>query len=228
MKRCALIFALVLSGCAADKVPLSGDRVSVFSSPDAAAGSVEKIVLARPYVSESWDSPSGNPANNKGHMAGRKSFDEKFRRDVGVNYGTRPMLYPPVADGNAVFAIDGNLHISAIDAATGVRLWHHTGLSNDDYLRFGALALSDGSLFAIANDSTLIRLDPKTGKETYRKNFGATLKSGLQACGGLLLFIGDEGELFAVDSATGEKKFGHRTIEEPFGLIRGSTPACSD
>ena len=228
-KICAVLcaYGLALISCTADKERLSGKRVSVFSSASGTAASGEKIVLARPYVNESWNSPSGNPANNKGHLAGRKSFSEKFRRDVGVNYETSPILYPPVADGKTIFTIDGNLHISAIDSETGLRLWHHTGLSNGDYIRFGALALSGGSLFAIANDSTLLRLDPKTGREIYRRNFGATLKSGLQACGDLLLFASDDGELFAVEAESGEKKFGHRTIEEPFGLIRGSTPACA-
>lgn len=220
----ALCLALV--SCTAEKIPLKGERVSVFSfgTPPESPGA--KIVLARPYVNESWASASGNARNSKGHLAGRKDFSERVRADIGVNYETSPILYPPVADGDAIFTIDGNLHVSKLSLKDGSRIWHNTDLSNGQYLRFGALAYMPGALFALANDSTLARIDPATGRTVYSKNFGPTAKSGLQVCGGRVYFSSDEGELFALDASTGEKVFGHRTIEEPFGFMRGSTPAC--
>ncbi|MDR2098621.1 MAG: PQQ-binding-like beta-propeller repeat protein [Rickettsiales bacterium] len=227
IKRYLWLAALaVLAACSATKTPLSGARASVFDIDPEPAESGRDITLDEPRLNASWTSAHGGPGNAVGHLAGRKNPALLFRKSIGGSGSRNLILYPPVAGGNVVFTIDGRLRVVATDLETGGTLWKNDGLESGAVLEFGALALDGGSLYAITDRSQLVKFDAKTGDLIYSRHFNSTLKSGLQVCGGRLLFATNSGDLVAVDAASGETLFTHRTLEERVGLVKGATPAC--
>ncbi len=225
---CVLILPFFISGCETAKTPVEGERVSVFEKQVNEKTSLrdEKIILERPYINESWTSSSGNSSNTLGHIGGKKKLQKFAKNDIGVKTKSSQILYTPVANKNMVFTIDGKLRIVATSLDTGKTVWSTPKLVNNEYLRYGALALDNEKLYAITNTSQLLALDAKTGEVIYSKYFNTPLKSGLQICDGRLYFSNDVGEFFVVDAKTGDKLFVHKTMEEPNSFVKGSVPMC--
>ena len=223
-----LILSFIISACETAKDPLVGERVSVFEKNiDKKENSTdEKILLNRPYINESWTASSGNSSNTIGHIGGKKKLTKFAKNDIGVKNSISQILYSPVANKKAVFTIDGKLKIMATSLDTGKTLWSNPRLINNEYLRYGALALDNERLYAITNSSQLVAINPENGEIIYSKYFNTPLKSGLQICDDKLYFSNDIGEFFVIDAKTGEKLFVHKTMEEPNSFVKGSTPMC--
>lgn len=224
-----LILAFVFTGCETTKVPLSGERVSIFDKEEQEDEfSDDKIILKRPVLNKSWTSSSGNSYNTIGHIAGKKKFTKFARNDIGVKTSNAQILYTPVANSTTVFTIDGKLKVQATSLLTGKTLWQSPRLTNNEYLRYGALALDNERLYAITNTAQLVAMNIKNGEIIYSNYFNTTLKSGLQICGDKLYFSNDMGEFFVIDAKTGDKVFTHKTMEEANSFVKGSLPMCID
>ncbi len=218
----------ILFSCENSPAPLTGERISIFSQHENKSISKEKITLEKPYINTSWTTDSGNQQNIKGHLAGRKTFSKLFTTDIGHISSKREILYTPVANTKAIFTIDGTLKIRATDINTGKILWEQIDLTNNGLIKFGALTLDNNDLYAITNNSQLLKINAETGEVIYSKYFNKNLKSGLQFCNNKILFTTTDNELYVIDSITGEKLYTHKALEEPNGFIKGSTPACID
>lgn len=223
-----LILTLLITGCETAKEPITGERVSVFEKniDEKNTAIDEKILLNRPYINESWTSSSGNASNTLGHIGGKKKLIRFAKNDIGVKTSSAQILYTPVANKDTVFTIDGKLKITATSLATGKTLWSNPRLTNNEYLRYGALALDNERLYAITNTSQLVAINPENGEIIYSKYFNTPLKSGLQICDDKLYFSNDIGEFFVIDAKTGDKIFIHKTMEEANSFVKGSVPMC--
>ncbi|MGN0929672.1 MAG: PQQ-binding-like beta-propeller repeat protein [Alphaproteobacteria bacterium] len=223
-----LILAFFIAGCETAKKPITGERVSVFEKEidEKNTTTDEKILLNRPYINEMWTSSSGNASNTLGHIGGKKKLIRFAKNDIGVKTSSAQILYTPVANKDTVFTIDGKLKITATSLATGKTLWSNPRLTNNEYLRYGALALDNDRLYAITNTSQLVAINPENGEIIYSKYFNTPLKSGLQICDDKLYFSNDAGEFFVINAKTGDKIFIHKTMEEPNTFVKGSTPMC--
>ncbi|MBD5398860.1 PQQ-binding-like beta-propeller repeat protein [bacterium] len=223
-----LILTLLITGCETAKGPITGERVSVFEKniDEKNTAIDEKILLNRPYINESWTSSSGNASNTLGHIGGKKKLIRFAKNDIGVKTSSAQILYTPVANKDTVFTIDGKLKITATSLATGKTLWSNPRLTNNEYLRYGALALDNERLYAITNTSQLVAINPENGEIIYSKYFNTPLKSGLQICDDKLYFSNDIGEFFVIDAKTGDKIFIHKTMEEANSFVKGSVPMC--
>jgi outer membrane protein assembly factor BamB len=147
--------------------------------------------------------------------------------DIGAVPSGRVTPWPAAISAGRIFAMDGDLRISAFDTASGRRLWRAKALSDDALAAFGDVAEGGGAAFGISSDGALVRLDPETGAAAYAKKFPAALKSGLSYCAGRLAFSGDENELYIIDAATGNPVTVHRALNEPFQLSSGPRPVCA-
>ncbi|MDR3126817.1 MAG: PQQ-binding-like beta-propeller repeat protein [Rickettsiales bacterium] len=218
---------LILAACAADTPPQKGGRVPIFgnSQVPAADGLVR---LERPGANKEWLGESGNSANSIGHVAGRKEFERIFKADIGASGDESMILYPPSVSGGKVFAMDGRLNVSALDAKTGEILWRYGGFEAEGKVSFGAVNADSGRVFALSNAGALAALDQSDGRELWKVDLGAELKSSIAVCGGALVFKTADDELVALDARSGEKLFSIRTAPDSFGFFKGSAPACAD
>ena len=223
-----LLLPFFLFSCESAPKKLVGEKVSIFEERKEISQIQKNILLEKPYINEKWISTGGNSKNTIGHIGGKKSFKKLFSKNIGKVNSTQQILYSPVANKDIVYTISGNLRLTASDIKTGKTLWEKEKLKNNDLIKFGALALDDNYLYIITNNSQLLKLDAKTGEIIYSKYFNTTLKSGLQLCNNMLLFIDDSNELFAVNAQNGEKAFTHKSMEESSSFIKGSNPLCID
>ena len=75
-------------------------------------------------------------------------------------------------------------------------------------------AVVDGSVYAAAQDGTVVRLDAGTGAEAWRKNAGQPLSGGVGSDGSLVAVGTLEGEVITLDARTGEKRWSARVSSE--------------
>ncbi len=224
---CFLSLCFLFAGCDTKKVPLKGDRFSVFDdNTKSIKFDKTQIILEKPYINEMWASNSGNSKNNMGHIAGKKNFYKAFVNDIGVKTSSSQILYTPVAKDDVVFTIDGKLKIKATSLKDGKTLWENQRLISKDYLRYGALALDNERLYAITSNGQLVAINPSNGEIIYSKYFNTSLKSGLQICDDKLYFTNDMGEFFVINAKDGEKLYTHKTMEEINSFVKGSNPMC--
>lgn len=117
--------------------------------------------------------------------------------DVGSGEGKLWLRQKPALDGNKVFVVDDNGNVSALDAATGKTIW-----------KSAALEMKSGG--------SRLMFWRKQSTET-----GLTSSAGVGA--GLVVVGGRNGEVIALDAASGAKKWNSKITSEVI-----STPLITD
>jgi len=122
---------LALAGCnwfGEKKQPLPGERISVLSldrqlEPDPEIAKLP-ITLPPPVVNPDWPQAGGYPNHAMQHLSLPDRVTEAWRASIGEGASryTRVLSQPVVAKGR-VYAMDGGVQVSALDAASGNRLW---------------------------------------------------------------------------------------------------------
>ena len=109
---------------------------------------------------------------------------------------------PAVVDGTVyVGSRDGRLY--ALDAATGAKRWeYHTGSWVES-----SPAVVDGSVYFGSQDGMLRALDAATGALRWEFDAEFGVNSSPAVAGGLV-YVGADHSLFAVDAASGERRWG--------------------
>ncbi len=194
---------------------------SVFTTPVKT-----NIFLEKPYINKSWTTTGGNKENMIDMLAEKRHITNYHQMILDILLKQKKIIYSPVANETTVFTIDGNLKIIATDINTGNTLWKIKDIKNNDLIKYGALALSDGFLYAATNNSQILKINPVNGEILYSKYLNTNLRSGLQICNNKLFFISNNNELYIIDANTGDKLYTHKTMEETSSFIKGSTPAC--
>src|SRR6201982_3915429 len=126
-----LLFLPTLAGCdlfGDKKQPLPGERISVLSfdrqlEPDPDLAKIP-ISLPPPLVNAEWPEPGGYPNHAMQHLSLPDNLTQAWRTRIGEGASryTRVLSQPVVAKGR-VYAMDGGVRVSAVDAATGHRVW---------------------------------------------------------------------------------------------------------
>ena len=127
----ALLLASAATGCGLfdeKKTPLPGERISVLGiggelDPDPSLASVP-VALPPPELNPAWPVPGGVPTHAAGHPALPERLGRAWTTAIGEGASryTR-VLSAPVVAGGRVFAMDGATQVSALDAASGGRIW---------------------------------------------------------------------------------------------------------
>jgi outer membrane protein assembly factor BamB len=231
----ALLLSLTPAACdwfQDKKQPLTGERISVLGldtqfDPDPQLASVP-VTLPSPLTNADWPQPGGNPAHAMVHPA----LPDKFARawDTSIGEGaarrTRVLSQPVVAHGR-VFAMDGGVQVSALDAGNGSRIWQvdlkPEGLRGNAF--GGGPSFWNERLYATTGYAQVLALDPADGKVIWRQNVTAPLHSAPTVADGRVFAVTIENELNALSAEDGRKLWTHTGIPEPAGLLGGASPA---
>ena len=126
-----LLLSLSVAGCnwfGEKKQPLPGERISVLSldrqlEPDPALAKIP-ITLPPPVVNADWPEAGGYPNHSMQHLSLPDRLSRVWKTSVGEGASryTRVLSQPVVAKGR-VYAMDGGVQVSALDAGTGNWLW---------------------------------------------------------------------------------------------------------
>jgi outer membrane protein assembly factor BamB len=231
----ALLLALGVAGCDMfkdKKVPLPGERLPVLGigsslEPDPKLASVP-VTLPPPKVDPDWPQPGGNTA----HSMGRPALPDKLARawDTSIGDGSSRytrVLSQPVVAGGRVYAMDGGVQVSALDAATGKTIWQvDLKPEKEQGNAFGGgPAFWNGRVYVATGYAEVLALDPKNGKVIWRKSVTAPVHAPPTVTAGRIFVVTVDNELDVLDAADGHQLWSHNGIPETAGLLGGASPA---
>ncbi|MEO3433653.1 PQQ-binding-like beta-propeller repeat protein [Inquilinus sp. CAU 1745] len=236
----ALAFsALTLSGCGIggwfggdDDAPLPGTRISVLEfergvEADPAMANVP-VVLPPAEANASWPQAGAVPTHAPGHLALSGGLEPAWSSSIGEGGSdTRRILTPPIIVDGRIYALDSTGAVSAMEQATGRRLWRVRVSSpeEDNTPLGGGLAYGDGLLFASTGFGEVLAVDPANGGLVWRTRVSGPVRSGPAFDSGRIFVVTIDNELEALDAATGQVLWTHTGIVEEAGLLGSATPA---
>ena len=108
--------------------------------------------------------------------------------------------YTPIVSGNAVFLVDLQDNMIALDRKTGKVFWR-SALPSVRKKRFFSVwagpSLAGGVLWAVSNDGKIISVDPATGNILTNRKLGSKAYAKPTAAAGQLLVLAGDGSVIA-------------------------------
>lgn len=214
------------------KVRLPGERISVLGldrsvEPDPKLANLA-VTLPAPAVNPDWPEPGGNPAHIMGNPALGSQVKKAWDRSIGDGSSryTRVMSQPVIAKGQ-VFAMDGGVQVSALDAAGGRKIWQVD--LKPDKLRGssfgGGPCFWNDRLYVSTGYAEVVALDPANGAVVWRQNVGSPVHSPPTVADNRIFAVTVDNELVALSAADGSRLWSHNGIPESAGLLGSASPA---
>lgn len=237
----ALLIGMALSACGEGswfggkaKPRIEGERIAVLPrdlSVEADPRLAELAVLLPPAtVNADWPQPGGGTEHAMGHLAGGDGFRISWRVSVGEGTGRngRVTSQPVVAEGR-VYVMDAAAQVSALDAATGERVWRFDVTPEGESAGGvgGGVAYAEGRLFVTTGYAQILALDGATGKELWRSTVTAPLRAGPTVINGRLFAISIDNQLHAIETVNGKRLWVHSALTETAGFYGGASPAVA-
>jgi outer membrane protein assembly factor BamB len=233
----ALLMSFGVAGCDIfkdKKQPLPGERISVLGigggiEPDPKLAATP-VTLPQPAVNPDWPEPGGNPAHAMNHPALPEKLGRAWDTSIGDGSSryTRVMSQPVIAGGR-VFAMDGGVQVTALDAASGNRIWQ-VDLKPEDARGNafgGGPAFWNDRLYVATGYAQVLALDPADGKVIWRQNVASPVHTPPTVADGRVFAVTVENELNALAVADGKRLWSHNGIPETAGLLGGASPAVA-
>lgn len=191
----------------------------------------QKFFLPAPQPVTSWPQPGGAldrwienlDAGAQFKIAWRKSFGQGSKRGVHVTA-------PPVAADGRVYVMDAEAHVSAIDAASGERVWRTDvalKTKRDKTAFGGGVAYADGKIFVTSGYRFVAALNAATGKLIWRTKVDAPIHDAPTIIAGRVYAISVDDELMSFDIQTGDAGWTYQALTEPARILSASSPAAS-
>lgn len=177
-----------------------------------------------------WPQPGGVPDQWVDNMAAGAEFKIAWRKSFGQ--GSKRGVYvtaPPVAADGRIYVMDAEAHVSAIDAASGDRVWRNdlARKTKRDKTAFGGgVAFADGKLFVSSGFRFVAALDAATGKELWRTTVDAPIHDAPTILDGKVFAISVDNELMSFDAQTGDAGWTYQALTEPARILSASSPAA--
>lgn len=229
-RRAALIGAAgLLAGCETltdtfdnvfgdRKVRLPGERRPVLAAErgldvEAGARGAGPISLPPPRTLADWPQAGGTASHAPGHATLGAPLGEVWRVPIGTGSAYRRRLVaPPVIAGGSVFAMDAFGLVTALDLATGRRLWTRDTRPEQerDGALGGGLAAAGGTLYAVTGLAEALALDPADGSVRWRAPLPAPARGAPTVADGRILVPTVENQLLALSVEGGERLWTYR------------------
>ena len=231
-----MLVSLTTAGCGLfggeKKSKLPGDRISVLGrdrsiQPDAALAD-KPVTLPAMVVNPDWPEPGGNPSHTMGNLSLPTQVKKAWEASIGeatARY-TKVMSQPVIAGGR-VYAMDGGVQVSALDAASGKRFWQVDLKPEGQHGNAfgGGPCLWNNRLFVATGYAEVIALDPNDGKIVWRKNVSSPVHAAPTVDKNRIFVVTVDNELIALSAEDGQRQWSHNGIPETTGLLGNASPA---
>jgi outer membrane protein assembly factor BamB len=230
-----LTASLALAGCDIfdeHKTRLPGERISVLGldhriDPDPGVASMP-ITLPPAAVNPDWPEPGGNPAHAMGNPALPPQVKRAWARDIGDGSGRyRRVMSQPVVAGGRVFAMDGGVQVSALDAGTGKPFWQVDLKPDNQHGNAfgGGPCFWNGKLYVSTGYAEVVALEPADGSVIWRKGVSSPVHSAPTVADNRIFVVTVDNELVALSANDGSRLWSHNGIPETAGLLGSASPA---
>ncbi|MFQ5958479.1 MAG: PQQ-binding-like beta-propeller repeat protein [Alphaproteobacteria bacterium] len=213
--------------------PLPGERISVLAlertpEPDPRIADLQ-VRLPRPTANSDWPQFGGYADHAMHHIAVSEDLTRAWKVDIGEGgSGDRRLLSPPVVAAGQVYALDARGRVSAVDAASGRRIWRVDTLPKEDAKDAfgGGLAFAGGRVYVATGTGDVVALDPAEGREIWRRSVGGPARAAPAVSDGKVFVVTYDNQLFALDAGDGRELWSHSGIAETAQLMGAATPAA--
>jgi outer membrane protein assembly factor BamB len=236
-RTAALLLVASLSIAACDlfggpsKAPLPGERLSVMGEDRGLEAdprlSEVPVQLPPPIDNAAWPQPGGTPTHAMHHLAAN-GFAVAWRTSIGSGSSrSGRVASPPVVADGRIFVMDAGTQLTALDAASGSRLWTFDvePEKEDAGGTGGGVSYDRGRVYVGTGYAQVIALEAETGKEIWRQTLTAPVRAGPTIGAGRLFATTVDNQLHALDLSTGRRQWAHSGITETAGFYGGSSPA---
>ncbi|MEO8926038.1 MAG: PQQ-binding-like beta-propeller repeat protein [Caulobacteraceae bacterium] len=179
-----------------------------------------------------WPLPGGTPAQSVENVDAAPAFQVAWRRTFGApTTRRRHVTAPPIAAGGRIFVMDGGAAISALDGATGARVWRTDIMprSKRDHEAWGGgLAYEGGKIYATSGFREVVQLDAATGALGWRTRTEAPMHAAPTVFGGRVFAADVNDELLALEASTGTQAWTYQALTEPARILAASSPAADN
>jgi outer membrane protein assembly factor BamB len=226
------------------KAQLPGTRISVLAMERQLRPSLEatdnRIILPQPLDTPAWPGAGGFSHHAMHHLVMADAPKKIWETGIGEGTGLRNHIFaePIVADGK-IFTMDSDGEISAIDAATGKRLWREKTAPKSKQQNFGflpwksppsrflggALSVDGGKLFATTGAAEVVAFDASNGKELWRTPVETPIRAAPTVNGGRVFIITIENQVVALAANDGRKLWSYSGASTPTVILGGTAPA---
>ena len=230
-----LLVSLSSVGCSwfeDEKQPLPGERISILSldrqlEPDPELAKIP-IALPRPVVNSDWPEDGGYPNHAMQHLSLPDKLTEAWKTSIGEGASryTRVLSQPVVVKGR-VYAMDGGVQVTALDAATGERLWQVDLKPEDERGSSfgGGVAFWNDRLYVSTGYAQVLALDPADGHVIWKSAVAAPIRSGPTVSDGRVFVVTVDNELDVFATDDGRRLWNHNAIPETASLLGSASPA---
>jgi len=244
LRRCAApaamaVFAtLLLGGCDwfgdTGKPPLPGERISVLqmegrAMPDPSLNATP-VSLPPATRNDMWPQAGGYPDHAMGHLALSAAPAEVWRASIGDGSGSRlRLLSRPVVAQGKLFALDAASQLTALDEASGKRLWQVELKPADTRGSSfgGGVAYGDDYVFAATGYAEVVAVNPADGTIVWRKRIPGPARGAPTVIKGKVFAQTLDNQTFALSAKDGETLWSHTGILESAGLL-GAVSTATD
>lgn len=241
LRSLALVMAAsaLVAGCAGDKkskIPkefVTGERISLMTEgeilkPDDKIAATT-VRLPEPVAQAEWPQPGGNATNVLHHVAAKADLKKIWKTSIGGwRSGTGRITASPIVADGKVFAMDAKAQVNAIDAKTGKKIWRIDMAPEGEKGEAGfggGLSYDMDRLFVSNGFGHILALDPDTGEEIWKREFGVPFHFAPTVSAGRVFVTTVDNQLHAVSSFDGTSLWSHRGITEAAGILSDTNPA---
>jgi outer membrane protein assembly factor BamB len=186
------------------------------------------ITLPAPVVDPDWPEAGGYPNHAMQHLALPDKLSQAWKADIGEGSSryTHVLSQPIVASGR-VYAMDGGVQVSALEAATGNRLWQVDLRPQDERGNSfgGGVASWNDRLYVSSGYAQVLALDPADGKVIWKTDVGAPVRSPPTVSDGRIFVVTVDNELTVLAAEDGRRLWTHNAIPETASLLGSASPA---
>ena len=177
----------------------------------------------------SWPQSFVNPTHAPGNIKVSDGFKTVWKASIGKGDSrTTRLIAQPVINQGRLYAMGGNQNVTALDLATGKKLWSvrlDSGNKRDKTALGGGVAFEDDRLYVTSGYGFSVALNPADGTELWRHNIGKPFQTPPVVSQGIVYGISSDNEIFALSSETGERLWTWTGIAEPARMLTAPLPA---
>ena len=207
---------------------LPGERVSLrqAANVDEIKGTV---TLSQARKVTEWPQVGGSSNRALGRLEGALQLERVWSSSIG--YGSNDesrVTAEPVLAGGKIFALDAAAQITALDAATGDEIWDADLTPEDEDSRDGfggGVAVFGDKVLVATGFGQVIGLNAVDGSTLWTFQGAAPFRSAPAVVRNIAVVAARDGELIALDVATGEVKWRVTNIEGGASMLGGAGPA---
>jgi outer membrane protein assembly factor BamB len=228
-----VLAALVLAGCSAQKIPITGTRIPVvnYESSVKVDEEMKNTIVALPLseIGRDWPQCGGGAEHAMPHLSLNDTLEPQWTVSIGSGNGSGRFLSSPIVNEGEIYALDTYGMVTAVHAPTGESFWS-TNIAPEgrsEPIIGGGLAYGAGKIFVTSPHAEVLALDAKTGEILWRHPTQSPVRAAPTFSEGRVYVLAISNHLQVLDAEKGESLWDHAGITEYAGLLGTASPAVS-